>query len=57
MAWYWYLIILVYLVGIPVSYKKWIKTWNNTKFEKIAFAIMWPLMVPLYLIWWGHNNF
>ena len=42
------IIILVYLLIAFGAYKKYIIKWNNTKFEKIMFSLIWPLILPLY---------
>lgn len=47
----WGIIILIlWLVGIPVSYFTIINKWENSKFEKIWFSCIWPLLIPLNLI-------
>ena len=43
-------LIAVWIIGIVVAYKKFISKWDNSKGEKIYFSIIWPLLIPLYLI-------
>lgn len=51
----WYIIgIIVWLIGVFVSYKYF--DLGTTKAEKIYFSIIWPLLVPLYIVHWIHNN-
>jgi len=46
----WYIIIfVVWLIGAIVSYKYFDLGWG--KAEKIYFSIIWPLLIPLYLIY------
>ena len=53
----WYIILLaIWIIGIPVSYFKFIKNFDNNQFEKITFSIIWPLLLPLYLIHYLHNK-
>jgi len=42
------IIILVYLLISFGAYKKYISKWNNNKFEKIYFSLIWPLVLILY---------
>jgi hypothetical protein len=49
-------IINIYIVGIFITYE-FIEDWNKTKFEKIWFSIVWPILVPLYIIHWLYNKF
>ena len=42
-------IITYALIGYSV-YKEVFKNSNNTKFEKIYFSLIWPLLIPLYII-------
>ena len=51
---YWIIALVVWLVVIPFAYKV-TKKWDMTKFEKVYFAVIWPLLLPLYLIHWLHN--
>ena len=45
----WILLVL-WIIGIPISYKWFISKWNQSKGEKIYFSIIWPLLLPLYVI-------
>jgi hypothetical protein len=48
-----YVIILaVWLVGVFISYNKYIKNWDNKEYEKIIFSLIWPLILPLYGIYY-----
>ena len=53
---YWIIVLVVWLIGILVTYQITKKWENNTKFEKVYFACLWPLMIPLYIIHWLHMN-
>lgn len=46
----WYIIAAVWLIGIFVAYFCVIKKWDNPMLEKIWFSIVWPLLIPLYII-------
>lgn len=49
---------IVWIVGIFLVYKYYFKkSTSNTKFEKIYFSTIWPLLLPLYAIHYTHNNF
>lgn len=53
----WLIIILViWIIGMFVAYKKYISKWDNSMFEKIWFSILWPVLLPLYGIWYLHNK-
>lgn len=53
---YWIIVAICWLVGIFVAYFKFIKNWDNSTFEKIWFSVLWPCLIPLYIIYWIHNN-
>lgn len=55
MCLYLALILIVYIIGIPVAYKK-MESWDHNKFEKACFSIIWPLVLILYGIHYLHNN-
>lgn len=46
----WYIIIalIVWLVGAVVCYLKF--NFGDNKVEKVYFSIIWPLLIPLYVI-------
>jgi len=47
----WIIILIVWLIGIPVTYSLVTKNWDDkSKAEQIYFAFIWPLLLPLYLI-------
>lgn len=48
-------IVLVWATGIVPAYKK-ISEWGNSEAEKYAFSLIWPLILPLYLIWYLHRK-
>ena len=57
MNWIWIIVAIVWIVGIFVAYNKYISKWDGkTKAEKIYFSIIWPLVLPLYLIHYLHNR-
>ena len=48
----WIIVLIVWLIGIPVTYNFVTKNWDSdSKAEQIYFAIIWPLLLPLYLIY------
>ena len=54
----WVIALVIWVVGIFVAYNKFMKHWENqSKFERKYFAIIWPLVLPLYLVHWIHNKF
>jgi len=53
---YWIIALVVWLIGIPFAYSV-TKNWDGrSNAEKIYFAIIWPLLLPLYLIHYLHNK-
>jgi len=50
----WILLVL-WLIGIPISYKYFIEKWDNPTWEKIAFSAIWPLVIPLYGVYLLHK--
>ena len=48
----WIIALIVWLVGIPIAYKFTKKWESQTKTEQIYFAIIWPLLIPLYIVYW-----
>ena len=54
---YWIIALIVWVVGIFVAYNCYISKWEGkSKAEKIYFSIIWPLVLPLYLIHYLHNK-
>ena len=52
----WYIIVaVVWIVGIFLSYQV-IKKWNLSKAETIYFSIIWPCLIPLYIVHILHNK-
>ena len=46
------IIALIYVIGIFVAYFCFARKWeNHGKAEQIYFSIIWPLLIPLYLIY------
>lgn len=50
------ILIAIWIIGIPVAYFKFIKNFDNYVFEKVIFSIIWPLLIPLYIIHYFHNK-
>lgn len=48
-------ILIIYVIGIFVAYKK-MENWKHSKYEKVFFSFIWPLVLILYGIHWLHNN-
>ena len=47
---------IIWIIGIFVSYFCIIKKWDSHKlWGKIYLSIIWPLLIPLYIIHWIHN--
>jgi di/tricarboxylate transporter len=45
------IIALIYVIGIFVTYFCFASKWEKqSKAEQIYFSIIWPLLIPLYLI-------
>ena len=43
------IVILVYLAIVYLAYDKYTKNWDShPDWEKIYFAFIWPLLIPLY---------
>ena len=54
---YWIVALVIWLLGIYVAYDRFIGKWeNHSKFERIYFSVLWPLVLPLYLIHYLHNK-
>ena len=47
--WIW-IILAVWFVGIFVSYFLFGKKLGSSKVENIYFSIIWPLLIPLYIL-------
>ena len=45
----YYIIIAVWLIGAVIAYQL-IKGWDNSKAEKVWYSIVWPVLIPLYVI-------
>ncbi len=53
---YWIIALVIWLIGIPFAWNI-IKKWDGqSKGEKIYFTIIWPLLIPLFIIHWCHNK-
>jgi positive regulator of sigma E activity len=51
------IVLLVWIIGGFIAYNKYINKWEDkSKGEKVYFSVIWPLLLPLYLIHWIHNN-
>jgi len=45
------IIAVIWLVGIFVTYKCFASKWDTlSKGEQIYFSIIWPLLIPLYVV-------
>lgn len=53
---WWIIVAIIWLIGIVLSYKLFISKWDNSKFEKVWFSIVWPCLIPLYFIHWLYNK-
>lgn len=55
---FWLIVFLVvWIVGIPFAYKLWIGKWtDHTKFDKLYFSVIWPLVLILAGIHALHNR-
>ena len=53
---WWIIGIIIYLVITYFAYTKYISKWDKSKFEKIYFSFIWPIVLPLYGIHYVHNN-
>lgn len=51
-----WIIILIYLIIAGFTYKFITSKWDNQKWENIAMGIGWPLLIPLYGVYWLHKN-
>lgn len=53
----WIIVLIVWLIGIPVTYNLVTKKWENkSKAEQIYYACIWPLLLPLYFIHLFNNE-
>lgn len=48
------IILVLYVIGILIAYRK-MKEWEHPKYQKVAFSVIWPLVLILYGIHWLHN--
>jgi len=55
MNWFWILIVIVYLVGGVITWNK-MRSFPHPWYEKLNFAIIWPLTLILYCIHYFHNK-
>lgn len=46
--WYWY-VLAIWIVGMVIAWFS-IKKWSNPTSEKIYFTIIWPLVLPLFVL-------
>lgn len=46
--WYWY-VLAIWIVGMVIAWF-FIKKWDNPVGEKIYFTIIWPLVLPLFIL-------
>ena len=53
---WWIIVTAIWIIGIFVTYFAFTKNWKkDSKVEQIYFAIIWPLLIPLYIIHFFHN--
>lgn len=52
----WIIAAIIWIIGIPVSYSCYIKEWDNSEIEKWGFSAIWPLVLPLYGIYYLHKK-
>ena len=50
-----YIIAIIYIIGIFISYKLITSKWDNSKASNIYFSIIWIAWIPLYIIHRIHN--
>jgi len=53
----WFIVLIVWLVGAVVSYGLFMRKWNCNLLRKVAFSLIWPLILPLYAIHYFYNKF
>ena len=51
----WYIYALIWLVGAIVTFFI-VKSWKQSWVEKIYFCLIWPFMIPLYIIHLIHTK-
>ena len=49
-------IVVVYIIGIILSYKFVTSKWNNSKIENIYYSLIWVLLIPLFIVHYIHNK-
>lgn len=53
----WLIVVaVIWIIGGFVTYNCVIKDWDNTKFEKVWFSCVWPVLLPLFVIHWLHMH-
>lgn len=55
----WIIVALVWIIGGLISYEYVFKKWDEddaSKFEKAWYAVVWPMVLLLYLVHVLHNN-
>ena len=56
MSIYLWITLIIWVLGIPASYFLIIKKWDShSLIGKIYLSVIWPLLIPLYIIHWLHN--
>ena len=51
----WAIVALVWLIGVFVTYKYGLKDANQSMFDRIWLSIVWPTLIPLFIIHYIHN--
>ena len=49
-------IFIIWIIGAFIAYDKFISEWDNTKFERAYFSMLWPFILLFYLIHTMHNK-
>ena len=50
-----FILLAVYVAGAVIAYRK-MREWKHSKFKKVAFSAIWPLVAILYGIHYLHNK-
>ena len=50
------IIVVVYIIGIILSYKFITSKWNNSKIENVYYSLIWVLLIPLFIVHYIHNK-
>jgi len=53
--WYWY-VLVVWVIGMAAAWFYTRKWDNRTVAEKILYATIWPVVLPLYIVHFINNR-